>query len=99
MAEYLTNDTLDNDFVTRATQLLRLVLDIDDDLLGPCLVLSMIELHTLKFPLDALFNDVANLSWVETFVFTRLHSIGWEVRHARATKIDHLIKFVSFFNN
>ena len=92
LAQDLTYDALDNNFVARDVQLLGLVLDVHNDGLSPLLVLLVIELSdAVQFRLNAMFDDLRDFCGVEAFVLSWLHPVRRQVSHARVTEINHLL--------
>ena len=91
MTEDLTDDALDDDFVAWDVQLLCVIFDVNYDTFGDLLVFCLIEFLTFQLILNAGLDDLAHLRWIETLVLTRLHSVCWEMRHARVAKIDHFL--------
>ena len=89
----MTDDTLHNNFVTGDVQLLCLLLDVNNDLFCDLLMLGVIEFLTLELGLDAVLNDLLDLSGVESLVLSWLHPVGGQVSHARVSEIDHLFCF------
>ena len=92
LAQDLTDDALDDNFVARDVQLLGLVLDVHNDGLSPLLVLLVIELgYAVQLRLNAMFDDLRDFGGVEAFVLSWLHPVGGQVSHARVTEINHLL--------
>ena len=91
LMEHLPDNALNDDFVTGDAELLSLILNINDDGLGPLSLFLVVELLTLKLGLDAAFNDIADLSRVESLVLTWLHPVGGQMSHARVTEVDHIL--------
>ena len=91
LAEDLTDDALDDDLVAWNVQLLCVIFDINDDAFGDVLMFLLIEFLTFQLILNAGLNDLTHLRGIETLVLTRLHSVCWEMRHARVAKIDHFL--------
>ena len=84
----LSNHALHDDLVTGDVQLLGLVLDVNDNSLGPILVLLMVELDTVQLSLDALLNDLSDLGGIESLMLPWLHPVSGHMRHARVSKIE-----------
>ena len=91
LSEHLPDNALDHNFVTGDVELLRLVLDLHDDGLGPLLVLLVVEVHPVELAFDDLFNDAAHLRRVEPLVLSRLHPVRRHVRHSSSEL--HLLVF------
>ena len=87
LLHHLADNALHNNFVTGDAQLLRLVLDLDDDGLGLLLVLLLVELLTFQLVPNAALNDGLDLGGVEALVLAGLHPVGGQVRHALVSKV------------
>ena len=86
---HLSDNALHNNFVTWDAELLRLILNINDNGLSPLLVLLLVELLAVELRFDALLDNIPHLGRVESLLFARLHPVSGQVRHARVSEVDH----------